>query len=195
MRRKVWVHVLVRNYDHGAASYLFNVDIFIILVLVIASYVVALAVEQLCMSLDGPLQLISINSARWLWRLLTFVRLTLFPTSSFAKNFSILEPIFSYDGTGAWISTSVLPSLDEGSKPDGKQHMNATERWPSGVSCNRKRSSSTVSPSTRSAASMLPSGSVGKDIPVARFSHMELSFDSWKMVGKRLGSCSDRRYV
>lgn len=55
MRRKVWVHVLVRNYDHGAASNLFNVDIFVILVLVIASYVVALAVEQLCMSLDGPL--------------------------------------------------------------------------------------------------------------------------------------------
>jgi hypothetical protein len=70
MRRKVCVHVLVRKYCNGAASYLFNIDIFIIFVLVIASYVVTLAVEQLCMSLDGPLQLVSINSACWFWRLL-----------------------------------------------------------------------------------------------------------------------------
>lgn len=131
----------------------------------------------------------------WLKWHLTFVRFTLLPTSTLEKNLSILVPIFSYEGTGAWISTRVLPNLDEGSKPAGKQHINATDRWPSGVCCRRKKSSSMVSPSTRSAASMLPSGIVGKVIPVTRFSQLELSFESWKIVGKRLGSCSVKRKV
>lgn len=79
------------------------------------------------------------------------IRLTLFPTSSLLKKRSMLAPIFSYPGTGAWMSASTFPSLSEGSKPEGKQHAKATQRWPSGVSRSRKRSSSTVSARIRRA--------------------------------------------
>src|SRR3569833_3432432 len=58
----------------------------------------------------------------------------------------MLSPIFSYDGTGAWISFSTSPSLVEGSNPAGWQHTNATARWPSFVFTRRNISSSTVSP-------------------------------------------------
>ena len=126
---------------------------------------------------------------------LTLTRFTPLPTSNLEKKRSMLAPIFSYDGTGAWISKRVFPSFADGLKPDGKQHMNATEPWPSGVCWRRNRSSSTVSPSTRKADSISPEGMVGKTFLVTRFSNVDLSLESLKRVGKRTGRCSVRRYV
>lgn len=118
---------------------------------------------------------------------LTFVRFTGLPTSSLAKKRSMLGPIFSYDGTGLWMSLSSLPSFSDGSKPEGKQHIKAVDSCPCGVSRRRKSSSSTVVPRMRRASAPSAGGVVGTDTPFMVFFSVLLSCERWNADGKRCG--------
>lgn len=140
--------------------YLGNVD-FLLLNVTIVVYVVPRWSEHVGMRLDSPL-IYTKNFGQFIWAVhltssstksqLTFVLLTLLPTSSFPKNRSILGPIFSYPGTVAWIRAMCLPSFSAGFQPEGKQHTYATHWWPSLVGLRRNMSSSTVVPMARKAA-------------------------------------------
>lgn len=65
--------------------------------------------------------------------------------------------------------------------------MYAILLWPSGVLCKRNKSSSTVSPRMRRAASPVGGGVVSNVFPVTAFVTVVLEGEREKTVGKRAG--------